>query len=87
MPHEAGGTTSVPVYVDIMKQMNQPAKPFARPEGVVEVTIDKTTGLLANPDAPKATTMSEVYIKGTEPTETAPLPDENTEGSVVDRFD
>ena len=88
MPHEAGGTTSVPVFVDIVKQMNLSAKPFPKPAtGLVEVTIDKKTGLLANPDAPKATTMSEVYIKGTEPTEVAPMPDENTEGSVVDRFD
>ncbi len=87
MPHEQGGVTAVPVYVDIMKQMNPTGKPFPKPDGIVEVTIDKQTGLLANPDAPKSSTMTEVYIKGTEPTEIAPLPDETTEGSVVDRFD
>jgi penicillin-binding protein 1A len=88
MPHEQGAVTAVPIYVDIMKQMNLSAKPFPRPAtGLVDVTIDKTTGLVANPDAPKASTMSEVYIKGTEPTEQAPLPDETTESSVVDRFD
>ena len=29
MGHETGGTTAVPVYVEIMKHMNLPAKPGA----------------------------------------------------------
>jgi penicillin-binding protein 1A len=82
-PHETGGTTAVPVFVDIMKAMNQPAKQFARPAHVVEKTIDRETGLLAPEDAPKGTTRQEVFVEGTEPTEVAPKPGEVTEGSSV----
>jgi len=79
MGHEAGGTTAVPVYVEIMKQMNQPAKAFPRPAHVVEVTIDKKTGLVAPDGAPKGTTMTEVFVEGSQPTEVAPMPDDVTE--------
>jgi len=79
MGHETGGSNAVPVYVDIMKQLNQPAKPFARPAHVVEATIDKKTGLLAPDGAPKGTTMTEVFVEGTQPTEVAPMPDDVTE--------
>ncbi|HET7500103.1 MAG TPA: PBP1A family penicillin-binding protein [Kofleriaceae bacterium] len=79
MGREAGGTTAVPVYVEIMKQMNQPAKPFPRPGHVVEAKIDKATGLLAPEGAPKGTTISEVFLEGTQPTEVAPMPDDVTE--------
>jgi penicillin-binding protein 1A len=79
MGREAGGTAAVPVYVEIMRQMNQPAKPFARPAHVVEATIDKKTGLLAPEGAPKGTTMTEVFVEGSQPTEVAPMPDDVTE--------
>jgi len=79
MARATGGATAVPIYVAIMKQMNQPAKPFARPAHVVEVTIDKKTGLVAPDGAPKGTTMSEVFVEGSAPTVVAPMPDEITE--------
>jgi penicillin-binding protein 1A len=79
MGHETGGTNAVPVYVEIMKQMSQPAKSFVRPAHVVEATIDKKTGLLAPDGAPKGTTMTEVFVEGTAPTEIAPMPDDVTE--------
>jgi penicillin-binding protein 1A len=78
---EAGGTTAVPVYVDIMKQLAPPAKAFSRPPHVVEATIDKKTGLLAPDGAPKDTTLTEVFVEGTPPTEVAPMPDDVTEGN------
>jgi membrane carboxypeptidase/penicillin-binding protein len=68
----------VPVYVDLMKQLNQPAKSFARPPHIVEATIDRATGLLAPDGAPKATTLTEVFIEGSQPTEIAPMPDDVT---------
>jgi len=80
---ETGGTTAVPVFVDIMKTMNQPGKAFPRPAHVVERVIDRETGLLAPEGAPKGTTLTEVFVEGTEPTETAPEPGEVTEGSSV----
>ncbi|HEU4731624.1 MAG TPA: PBP1A family penicillin-binding protein [Kofleriaceae bacterium] len=79
MGHDTGGSNAVPVYVEIMKQMNQPAKPFPRPGHVVEATIDKATGLLAPEGAPKGTAMTEVFLEGTQPTEVAPMPDDVTE--------
>jgi len=81
MGRETGGSVAVPVYVDIMKQMNRPAKPFSRPAHVVEATIDKKTGLLAPDGAPKGTTLTEVFLEGTVPTEVAPMPDDVTEGT------
>jgi penicillin-binding protein 1A len=80
---EQGGTTAVPVYVDIMKSMAQPAKQFPRPPHVVEAKIDRDTGLLAADGADKATTLDEVFVEGTEPTEVAPKAGEVTEGSSV----
>jgi penicillin-binding protein 1A len=80
---ETGGTTAVPVFVDVMKTMAQPGKAFPRPAHVVEKLVDRQTGLLAPEGAPKATTLSEVFIEGTEPTETAPMPGEVTEGTSV----
>jgi penicillin-binding protein 1A len=80
---EQGGVTAAPVYLDIMKKMNPPAKQFARPAHVVEATIDRATGLLAPDGAPKDTTLQEVFVEGTQPTEAAPKPGEVTEGSSV----
>jgi len=78
MGRDTGGTNAVPVYVDIMKQLNPPAKSFPRPPHVVEATIDKQTGLLAPDGAPAGTTVIEVFVEGTQPTEIAPMPDDVT---------
>jgi penicillin-binding protein 1A len=80
---ETGGLTAVPIFVDVMKALGQPAKPFAKPAKVVERLIDRETGLLAPQGAPKGTTLNEVFIEGTEPTETAPMPGEKTEETSV----
>jgi penicillin-binding protein 1A len=78
MPRETGGSNAVPVYIDIMKQLNPPAKAFPRPPHVVEATIDKKTGLLAPEGAAKETTLTEVFVEGTQPTEIAPRSDDVT---------
>ena len=80
---ETGGSTAVPIFVDVMKAMGQPAKAFAKPAKVVERVIDRETGLLAPQGAPKGTTLNEVFVEGTEPTETAPMPGEVTEQTSV----
>jgi penicillin-binding protein 1A len=80
---ETGGTTAVPIYVDIMKSLQQPAKQFPRPPKVVEAKIDRATGLLAPEGAPKDTMLNEVFVEGSAPTEVAPKPGEVTEGSSV----
>jgi membrane carboxypeptidase/penicillin-binding protein len=66
-----------------MKQINPTAKPFTRPPHVVDKTIDKESGLLAPEGAPKGTTMSEVFVEGTAPTETAAKPGDVTTDNVV----
>ncbi|MEO8703703.1 MAG: PBP1A family penicillin-binding protein [Kofleriaceae bacterium] len=71
MGRETGGTTAVPVYVDIVKNMNLPAKAFPRPPHVVEAKIDRATGLLAPEGWPADKTMTEVFVEGTVPTEYA----------------
>jgi penicillin-binding protein 1A len=81
--HEQGGVTAAPIYRDIMKDLKPTAKAFPRPAHVVEATIDRATGLLAPEGAPKETTLQEVFVEGTQPTQTAPQPGEVTEGSSV----
>jgi penicillin-binding protein 1A len=85
MPKETGGTTAVPVYVEIAKTMNLPGKQFPRPAHVVEARIDRASGLLAPEDAPKETTMTEVFVEGTAPTEYAAKPGDVTESNQVER--
>jgi penicillin-binding protein 1A len=80
---ETGGTTAVPIFVDTVKAMALPAKAFSKPAKVVERVIDRETGLIAPEGAPKGTTLNEVFVEGTEPTEVAPKPGEVTEGSSV----
>jgi membrane carboxypeptidase/penicillin-binding protein len=50
----------------------KPITDFPRPEGINEVAIDPLTGLLARFEQPDART--EVFVRGTEPTEVAPPP-------------
>jgi penicillin-binding protein 1A len=71
MGRETGGTTAVPVFVEVAKSLKLPAKAFPRPPKVVEVKIDKETGLAAPDGWPKEKTVSEVFVEGTAPTEQA----------------
>ncbi|MCE9576526.1 MAG: PBP1A family penicillin-binding protein [Deltaproteobacteria bacterium] len=85
---EAGGVTAVPVFVDLASAMHLPGRKFTPPGGVVEVAIDKATGLRAAEGAPGSSQLHEVFVKGTEPTETAPLPGEATSDTfVTDEYD
>jgi penicillin-binding protein 1A len=84
-PGEQGARVAAPIFTDIAKQMHLPGKDFPRPPHVVEATIDRQTGLLAPDGAPKETTMTEVFIEGTQPVDVAPKPGEVTEGSSVTR--
>lgn len=64
---EAGAVTANPVWVDYMKVALQdvPIVQDKQPANVVSVTIDQRTGLLPQSGSK---TMSEYFIKGTEPT-------------------
>jgi penicillin-binding protein 1A len=80
---ETGGTTAVPIFVDVAKAMGLKPKPFVRPAKVVEAKIDKTTGLRSPVGAPKGTFYTEVFVEGTAPTEVAPMPGDVTSDNVV----
>jgi penicillin-binding protein 1A len=81
---EAGGVTALPIWVSFMKTAleGRPKLDFPRPAGVVSVTIDKTTGKL--PYEGDTDIMEEVFLQGTEPTETAEpkTPDAGADASV-----
>lgn len=77
---EAGGTTALPAWIAFMKAAHEgrPKSDFPRPAGLVEATIDKRTGKLANPGDEDA--MTELFLAGTEPTEFA----ESADGGLDD---
>ncbi len=68
-PRETGASVALPAWIDFMKVASQhePPSQFPKPSGIVEVKIDKTTGMLP-PDGDDQT-MLEVFLAGTEPTE------------------
>jgi penicillin-binding protein 1A len=78
MGRETGGTTAVPVFVEIAKGMKLPPRPFQKPPKIVDAKIDRDSGLLAPDGWPKDKTINEVFVAGTQPTETA-----STEGNDV----
>jgi penicillin-binding protein 1B len=69
----SGATSAGPIWAEFMKRAVMlpafsNAQAFERPEGVVSVSVDPETQMLATPDCPNA--RDEVFIAGTEPTET-----------------
>nr|WP_232352570.1 MULTISPECIES: PBP1A family penicillin-binding protein [unclassified Gilliamella] len=63
---EAGAVTANPLWIDYMKIALQdvPVNEDIKPDNVISVTIDQKTGLLPQSGSK---TMSEYFIKGTEP--------------------
>jgi penicillin-binding protein 1A len=82
-PKETGGTTAVPIFVDVAKSMKLTAKAFPRPPHVETARIDKATGLISPPGAPHDSSYDEVFIEGTKPTEVAPMPGDVTSTTLV----
>jgi len=68
--YESGGKTAQPAWVDFMRNALKSIKPqpMQIPEGIIQEKVDIRTGLLSNGQHP-ASTISEYFIKGTEPTE------------------
>jgi penicillin-binding protein 1A len=83
MKGETGGQAAVPVFVEVAKGMGLGGKPFTRPDNVVEASIDRATGLLAPPEAPKGSFYTEVFVAGSAPTEVAPSVGDVTTETVV----
>ena len=70
---ESGAQTALPAWISFMKVAHEgkPPSEFPRPAGVVTVRIDKQTGKLPA-EGNDANTMDEVFLAGTEPTESGP---------------
>ncbi|HJV67052.1 MAG TPA: PBP1A family penicillin-binding protein [Geomonas sp.] len=67
-----GGAISAPIWGRFMSAAlaGKPAADFPKPDNVVAVTIDPTTGYLATPDC--TAKKEEYYVAGTEPTQYCP---------------
>lgn len=69
---QAHTTYAKKIWAASMEHMHagKEAQPFPLPKGVVAVSIDPSSGMLASPNCPNAIVL--VYEKGTEPTEYCP---------------
>ncbi|MFQ5690295.1 MAG: penicillin-binding protein 1A [Gemmatimonadota bacterium] len=68
-----GGIDAAPVNGAVLAwyyRDRDPPLPWPRPPGLVERRVDRTTGLLATEWCPAKLVYTEVYLPGTEPTET-----------------
>jgi penicillin-binding protein 1A len=79
---EQGSVTALPAWLEFMKHATegQPRVDFPRPPGLATVSIDKRTGKLPFADDPDV--LDEVFLAGTEPTETAEPPPAGDAGLV-----
>ncbi|MEO8874357.1 MAG: penicillin-binding transpeptidase domain-containing protein, partial [Polyangiaceae bacterium] len=68
---EAGATAALPAWIDFMRAAHdkKPPSDFPRPGGITTVSIDTRTGKL--PYDGDTQVMDEVFLTGTEPTETS----------------
>jgi len=72
---EAGGVTALPAWIAVMDAAHKgkPRAEFARPPGVNTVAIDPKSGKL-KAEGSDGDTIDEVFLAGTEPTESAEPP-------------
>jgi penicillin-binding protein 1A len=68
---ESGAQTALPAWVSFMKAAHEghPVTEFPRPSGIVVVSVDPATGLLAYPGQTNA--VDEEFLEGTAPTAVA----------------
>lgn len=66
-----GSNVSAPIWKEIMTEYlkDKPDEPFARPEGIKEVTVSSATGLLPNENTPKENLRTEIFASFAIPTE------------------
>ncbi len=72
MSNAQGGRLAAPAWGLMMKDVYERRRvpsPWALPDGVTSVIIDRTTGFLAGPGCPSTNIGPEFYYPGTEPTE------------------
>lgn len=71
MPGAFGGTYAAPIWAEIMKTALEdvPKSGFPRPPGIVTATVDSKSGLLPGPNTPEKDLVTDIFAKGTVPTE------------------
>jgi penicillin-binding protein 1A len=83
---QTGAVAALPIWARFMREthkiMGWKSKPFLQPEGIIEVQICKETKLLPSKYCPVET---EIFIKGTEPTEHCQIHTDIDEKREVDR--
>jgi len=73
---QTGATSTGPVWASYMKSIHEglPNGEFSRPStGIVQVVIDRRTGMLPDDDTPRNQLRSEYFITGTQPTAVSEL--------------
>jgi len=76
MSNAQGGRLAAPAWALMMKEVYERRRaptPWQMPEGVVTMSIDRSTGYLATPMCPARSVGPEFYAPGTEPTERCPI--------------
>ncbi|MFM8551832.1 MAG: penicillin-binding protein, partial [Nitrospiraceae bacterium] len=70
---ESGAHAALPIWIDFMREVLPalPVESFEIPDDIVFVKVDSETGLLAPSQSSQGTV--EIFAKGTEPTEPAPV--------------
>jgi len=68
-----GAQAALPIWVDFMKEVlvGRPSQEFLPPPGVVQMTVDPTSGGIATAGCP--TRVTELFIEGSEPRALCPL--------------
>ncbi len=79
----SGAASAAPIWTEFMKKAvtlpgYRETQPFEPPDGVVSVTIDPKSGLLARPSCPDR--REEVFVAGTEPVQLCTLHDSTLPG-------
>jgi penicillin-binding protein 1A len=67
---ETGAQAALPIWMAFMESAlaDRPVLDFPRPPAVIDVAVDRVTGLRANDDAGCADILVESFLEGTEPT-------------------
>jgi penicillin-binding protein 1A len=82
---ESGAHAALPIWIDFMREalLQVPEVPFEIPENIVFVNVDAATGLLAGDHGEQGTV--EIFLKGTEPTQSAPPRTDSTRFYQIDQ--